>query len=278
MGMGIGEQLGASLTGNVENAYIVVYDFRKKADALSQSVGGMDTITRDQQSELAMNLFRDSLSESAGNPSMMSNAKNLTATDTAMGNTKIYRLQFNPSEFQVYASALPVNKVDATGNPNAMNAMQAPGLTFSTSFWFDKATTWECFPGDKFNGGLTSPTGLVKNIASVAMGAKNGAPTVRPTVEAFLAALRNPFTRMISFRWCDFFFTGELLSIGATYTMFSSQGEPVRAQIDMRMQQKLDNAILQPWYKNFDDVIKADSQKSLTSTQQRFDSVLNVSL
>ncbi|MGI5979155.1 MAG: hypothetical protein ACOX66_06610, partial [Oscillospiraceae bacterium] len=71
---------------------------------------------------------------------------------------------------------------------------------------------------------------------------------------------------------------GELLSFGATYTMFSSQGEPVRAQIDMRMQQKLDNAILQPWYKNFDDVIKADSQKSLTSTQQRFDSVLNVSL
>lgn len=269
MAMGFGAQLGASLTGNVENAYIVIYDFRKKTNALTQSVGGLDALTTNQQSELAMNLFRSSLNETG---SMMSSAQNLKAVDTAMGNTKIYRLQFNPSEFQVYASALPVNKIDATGKANALDAMQSPGLTFSTSFWFDTETTLECFPCDQAG----STTDSVKAITSFAKDLKNGPPTVRPTVEAFLAALRNPFTRMLSFRWCDFFFTGELLSIGSTYTMFSSSGAPVRAQVEMRIQQKLDDHILKPWYDNFDNVIGSKGRQSFTQDKQRIGNLLNV--
>lgn len=284
------QQFGASLTGNVESAYIIVYDFRKAEnsaelpsapDFIADSSGKINATTDDYKAEFqnklkiknAMDVFHQNVA-STGADNLLNSSSSLRSAGTDKGASKIFRLQFNPSQFQVYASALPVNEIDTQGNSNVVNAVQAPGLTLSMSFWFDQATNWDCFPGDKFNGGL-APTNLAKNITS-AVKKKSAEPTVQETVEAFLTALRDPYTRMVSFRWGDFVFTGELLSVGANYTMFSPEGAPVRAQMAIRIQQKQDVKLLSSWYQCFDDVIACgDTNYSLT--RQKLGSAFNIS-
>jgi hypothetical protein len=54
-------------------------------------------------------------------------------------------------------------------------------------------------------------------------------------VEGFIAALRNPTTRFVTFAWGEFSFKGVLNYVGAEYVMFSKKGNPVRALINMRI-------------------------------------------
>lgn len=285
-------QLGSSLTGNVESAYFIIYDFRNMSDTLfSLAEGGgavNDTARAGKSDELVKAAYSSFKNNIASKDSLLNSTKTLKSMSGGGGNTKIYRLQFNPSSFQVYASSPSVSRTDATGKPNAVDAAQSPGLTMSTSFIFDEMTTLDCFPGDKFDGGLLNPTSLVKNLVNAGkQSGKNGKKnTVRPTTEAFLAALRNPFTRTLSFRWTDFVFTGELLSVGATYSMFNPQGEPVRAEVSMRIQQKINDTLLKSWYDAFDTVVGAKSAvsasgayvKNLASKRQSLGSIFNVSL
>lgn len=275
-GKDILKQAGQSITGNVESAYFIIYDFRNMTDTLFgqfQGGGSVGTGVRTSQNDAAAKLAFQSFKENIkSDNSLLNSAKSLKSITTPGGNSKIYRLQFNPSSIQVYASALSVSQPDAGDKTTAVSSPQAPGLTMSASFWFDEATTWDCFPGDKFDGGLTNPTSLIKNAVAIGeQSGKKGKPTsVRPTVEAFLAALRNPFTRNLTFRWADFVFTGELLSVGSAYTMFSSQGEPVRAQMSMRIQQKIYQDILKPWLDTYDEVIGTQSASGISLGEGAF--------
>jgi hypothetical protein len=54
-------------------------------------------------------------------------------------------------------------------------------------------------------------------------------------VEGFIAALRNPYTRVIKFQWGKFVFEGILNNISAEYTMFSNSGRPVRAKLRVKL-------------------------------------------
>jgi hypothetical protein len=96
-------------------------------------------------------------------------------------------------------------------------------------------------------------------------------------VEALVAALRNPFTRMISFRWADFTFIGQLNTVRANYTMFSAAGRPIRAQVLLRIQHEMDPNMLQGWYKNFDTVFQGKSS-DLVTKEQTMSSLLNLNL
>lgn len=285
------QQLGASATGCVESAYIIVYDYRKAEtdagkpvvpDFMADSSGMTKAVSGAEKAEISRNISiknaMDTFQKNAASSnSILNSTKSLQSLKSGTGGiSKIFRLQFNPSQFQVYASALPVNETDTQGKHNVINAVQAPGLTLSTSFWFDQSSSWDCFPGDKFNGGL-APTNIAKTVTSIAQ--KKPKPSVQQTVEAFIAALRDPYTRMVSFRWSDFVFTGEILSIGANYTMFASDGTPVRAELALRIQQKQDLQLLKPWFECFNEEIATIDPlvgKSYTNTQQKLGSLLNI--
>jgi hypothetical protein len=96
-------------------------------------------------------------------------------------------------------------------------------------------------------------------------------------VEALVAALRNPFTRMISFRWADFSFIGQLNTVRANYTMFSTSGRPIRAQVLLRIQHEMDPTMLQGWYDSFDDAFDGESS-NLVKKEQNMSTLLNLKL
>ncbi len=122
-----------------------------------------------------------------------------------------------------------------------------PGKTyidFSVSLLFDKVDNQDAFLEDKL---AMSPTSLGKGVAKAV---KNGIGrnfgkaeddpnrkaegyTVQPEVEGFIAALRNENTRLITFHWGDFYCTGILRNVNAVYTMFSINGRPIRATVDL---------------------------------------------
>jgi hypothetical protein len=59
--------------------------------------------------------------------------------------------------------------------------------------------------------------------------------TVRPFVDGFLAAIRDPGHRTMIFQWGKLRYVGLMNSVNCSYTMFNSNGEPVRAELQVNM-------------------------------------------
>lgn len=253
------QQMLASLSGNIESAYIIVYDFRgvKNTTKMVDEQKIINNVATNVKVEKVVNVALGNFTRNTqGDKSLLGSLDSLKSMSADGGVSKIFRMQFNPTQFQVYATSYPPPELDVQGCAPALS-QQTPVLpTFTTSFWFDQSTAWECFPGDKFDGGL-APTNIAKNAMTAVKKKRSSEPNVQQKAEAFLAALRDPHTRMISFRWADFVFTGELLSVGVTYTMFATDGTPVRAQVDMRMQQKDIAALFKPWTNAYDTLRNA---------------------
>lgn len=62
--------------------------------------------------------------------------------------------------------------------------------------------------------------------------------SVRKPVEGLIACLLSPITRRVIFCWSDIVFKGELNQVNANYTMFNKRGEPIRATVDLVIQQQ----------------------------------------
>ena len=265
MPMNIGQQLLASATGNIEQAYLVVSDYRQKC---AGGAGGK------KGQVMAMNFFKKKalLAKSSAVPGAA--APSAPTIDSGYIE-KTFKVQFNPSQLTINASNLPVKKPDALGQDPAQDAVTKAQLTMSTVLYFDEMNVYDSFMWDKFTGGLTAQG--AKNIASAVMAAKGKVWTVRDEVEGLIAALRNPLTRNISFRWADFSFTGQLNNISAQYTMFSTSGRPVRAKVMLRIQHEMDDVMLTNWYRDYQTAFGA-GQKSLVGAAQKVGNLVNLSL
>ncbi len=177
---------------------------------------------------------------------------------------KIYTVQFNPSSLQLSAhgggrvqktkfntvtdnDGKPVIDPD-TGKPKVVAGGVSYGpasttISLSVSLLFDAVDIQGAFMADKFN---ISPSALIGDLGKAINyntnrkdedGKKtdesNKKTSVQPEVEGFIGALRNRYTRLISFHWGNMAYTGVLRSVNATYTMFDPLGQPVRARVDM---------------------------------------------
>ncbi len=171
---------------------------------------------------------------------------------------KLFTVQFNPTSLNLtgYSGGL-VQKLDYSnpkkpdrpegkddkndeednGNPHhgikrsAAYTIGNTTISLSVSLLFDSCDAQDAFMGDKFNLSPTAVgTGIVKAGLDIAGLRK---VTVQKEVEGFIAALRNRYTRLITFHWGDFNYTGELRNVNASYTMFNVVGEPVRATVNL---------------------------------------------
>lgn len=115
---------------------------------------------------------------------------------------------FNPSELQISSEGGTIRK---------KADLQKPG---------------DSSPGDTYMYETVKPRQSlrVKLIFDETEGSRNG---VTRQVEGFLAAVRSPASRNICFFWNRFAFCGSLDQVSAQYTMFSSQGIPLRAEITL---------------------------------------------
>lgn len=64
---------------------------------------------------------------------------------------------------------------------------------------------------------------------------QKGSNVVEQSVNHFLNAVRNPYSRGITFSWGNQLYKGELYSASVEYTMFSKQGVPVRAKVTIKI-------------------------------------------
>ncbi len=150
---------------------------------------------------------------------------------------KHYIVQFNPASLNLQARGpgyMNVMAFDEKGR-NTGPSKQRVRIYFTVQLIIDQEDNLDCFLEDKFN---VSPTQLGQNIAKgvMKMAGKKKEPTVKDTVEAFIAAIRSSRTRDVAFTWGRMYYHGELNSVNAQYVMFNRKGQPVRANINLAIQ------------------------------------------
>lgn len=249
--MGIMGDLGSSLTGKVESACILIEDLRGKAVPQPGGGAGASALNAVTSSALTSGIS--------------------SVVGQVMDTRKRFTVQFNPSELQIYASSLPQNKEDAqkkNGKSKTFSdAALKPTVELTVNLIFDDVNIYDSFMWDKYTAALRgNPTAIAKSAASIAMAATGKVWTVQTEVEGFVSALRNIYTRSITFQWAQFSFTGMLNNVNARYTMFSTTGRPVRANVMLRLKQELDPKALQSWYDDFDSAFSGDGSNLVLST------------
>lgn len=144
---------------------------------------------------------------------------------------KRYTVQFNPSSLSLHATAPGyTEKATYQGNQKSVSTpSQSVNITMSVKLTVDQVYNATSFIEDRTN---ISPTQLTQNLIHMF---KGNQPTVRETVEGFIAAIRGKSTRVIIFRWGEMEYSGTLNSVSAQYVMFDSYGDPVRAYIDLSL-------------------------------------------
>ncbi len=253
MAMSIGQQALASLTGNIETAYLVIHDYRK-CEPKSSNKNGTGNETLKNASKECVEAAKEALK----GKQEISERKIVDRT---------FKVQFNPSELRVNASALAQNKSDTTKDQSRTIATADASLMLTVRLYFDAMNTYDAFMWDKFTLGASVQT--IHNIAGIAteVAGKKEVKSVRRQVEALVAAVRNPDTRTISFRWAEFSFTGLLSTVQANYTMFSTSGHPVRAEVILRIKHKMDPNQIRSWTASFDKAFRGDTQSLVTPGQ-----------
>ncbi len=271
--MGVGDTIKNAIaenTGNIEKAIIEVIDLRERDVTVKQAVrvansrGGMGDSTSvggmagsvSTSTFANKGLVNDVLSdEFAGKENIQD--ENLKALSG--GKRKLFTVQFNPSSLSLtgHSGGLvrrsdyghggkkkpegqqnqqdPKNGIHGDGENELGYVPANTDIVMSVSLLFDRQDPSDAFLSDKLN---FSPTGAITNVAKLGRsiaGSKKGEKryTVQYQVEGFIAALRNRNTRIVTFHWGDFNYTGVLRSISATYTMFNPVGAPIRATVDM---------------------------------------------
>ena len=94
---------------------------------------------------------------------------------------------------------------------------------------------------------VTSMKGIKGDMAKL----DNAVYSVQTEVEGLIAALQNCYTRVVTFQWSNFTFTGSLETIQANYTMFSPSGRPIRADISLDITQDGADNTLKMWRDQF---------------------------
>lgn len=264
MAMSNFQQLGASLTGNIETAVLVIHDYRNLAA---------------ETPELGNAAISALLQVEAKDPQLILATKSAMAGDAASDPTfeesitKIMRVQFNPASIRLNTSAIITYKKDASGNRTETVASEPPTMTMSTKLIFNDMHNFDSFSGEKAAAAMT-PVGILK-LASYAIESKLMTWSVQEEVEALIGALRNSNTRFISFHWADFMFIGRLSAVQANYTMFSTSGRPTRAEVSLRLQHEQTSSFLERWMEDYESIFEGDSSASLVRRGQGFGNVLN---
>lgn len=154
---------------------------------------------------------------------------------------KQYVVQFNPTELQISASGKetrPKTGVDAKRKNIAYGPLGVC-VEVTIPLIFDKSET---------------------DVQTIKKAVKNKSITsasVAPEVENFLKSIKNPDCRNIRFSWGNMMYEGQLSQVNAQYTMFSGQGNPIRASVMLTLLCK-DKEGGKYWEQKYNESFKED--------------------
>ena len=193
-------------------------------------------------------------------------------------------MQYNPSHLTLNVSTPPPGNVTNTVDGHALLDINGTAkLQLTVELIFDAMSTYDAFMWDKFSASILSSgvnASAITNAANMMkdLTGKRKVLSVQPEVEALLAALRDPFTRTISFRWADFTFIGSIETVRAAYTMFSPSGHPIRASMMMRITHEMDPNMLLNFLASRELLFGDKDVGNLTQWNQNWQNLINLNL
>ncbi|MBQ2830888.1 MAG: hypothetical protein IJF15_07750 [Oscillospiraceae bacterium] len=249
--------LGAAATGGIEKAFLVIH----KLDAEK---------VNSARAAAAAQMALQAASATTGA---------LTGAIRGAGlNAHVMQVQYNPStlSIQANAEAIPFTYLQQnidSGIPN--QNLRPPMVVLSVELVFDAMNPQDAFMMDRTR---LSVDHAVSGISKAVQGAKGGY-TVQPQTEGLVAALMRPSTRLVTFRWGDMAFTGQMIEARAEYTMFSVSGKPIRSHVQMNIAQQVESdADISYWDNVLDDAFQNSNDVSLKGVSQKAGSLLNLDM
>ena len=153
-----------------------------------------------------------------------------------------------------------------------------PRIQMNLQLVFDDYERTQAFMSEKFSDVSTATRTVVTGIADAVT---KKTYSVRPQVEGFIGALINPFTRKISFYWGKMKYQGVLNSVNAEYTMFSTDGNPIRANVNigiLLVDETLNYQSMKLWQDSYQAVFGNDNQTDLGSKVQNVGNLFQINL
>ena len=281
--MGIGDYLKNNILGINEKAIIEVIDLRGRIPKEENPVPVVGNKPGDRaqigdKAAMADAGWVQEQMEATGKPPSI-------AGNFIGAKPKYYTVQFNPNTLRLsghsggLVKSSTFKKKGKEGEEDSGGLEYKEGKTYiemSVSLLFDSVDPMDAFMEDKVQmASLTNMGKAAVNAGLTAFGKKNN--TVQIEVEAFIGALRNKHTRLITFHWGEFNYSGILRSVGATYTMFSITGRPIRAVVDLTLT-CADSDIAQrsvaAWNKIYYNSFKGS--ESFVQASQKVKSLINI--
>lgn len=273
----ITSDLSGSLNNIMENtlvtrAVLVFPDLRpeevKTEDvkaAKTSALGGLSALSAD-----AMQSSLKGLANSLNGAMEGLTGLNLQLADAGFL-SKSYKVQFNPSNLQIRSVgggrfAITDYGTEEEGDTKVERTGMAPHITISFRIIIDETNNADAFMTDKFSVSASGTAQNLGTLAATALGKKEF--TVRPQVEGFLGAVRSSYHRAVILQWGKMRYAGMLNAVQARYTMFSTSGNPIRAEIDLTLQaaSTSSKAMLTFWKKRYADILGKLKQEQKDGT------------
>lgn len=279
---------GQSLTGAISKAVIEIYDERSMAnDIIVEAIKNRKPALTDKS--VSLNQL-GKIVEDVKNDYKQDVKKKLAELTSALPSEnapkKRFEVKFNPSQisFQVYAGN-KVERRDYTQSKSPENnefkveyVDMAPRIQMNVQLIFDDYERTQAFMMEKMN----DPAAMVRTGVVGAVAAKQKKTySVRPQVEGFIAALRNNYTRKIVFTWGNMSYKGVLTNVNAEYTMFSTDGNPIRANVDLGIlctDSTMSDGYMGMWQTSYKKMFESDATTNLGSKVQNVGNLLNINL
>ena len=168
------------------------------------------------------------------------------------------QVQYNPTSLMLRTVGGKIRQYQAMGN-ETMNAMISTDK--KTSTYLSVQLVYEAID----NADAFGSSSLGMNVDDVVDATKSflknsfkGGYSVKKPVEGLLSLMMEKESRQVIFVWNNMFFHGELISANAQFTMFNKLGNPIKATVNLEIQQSNGNALFasdrQYWNDAFDKV------------------------
>lgn len=228
----------SSITGNIPKAVLIVKNKDKKTGGGLSSLE--DTLTSAAGITQTMlggtgNVINALVGTNKSGPSFESRAaaaKN--AGFLAM------EVQYNPStiSYDTVAGKI-INRVGGSMGPDANTPYHISDCPAATTMHvqlvFDDVNVQNAFtiPDNPLSVG-----GMISSGAAIAKKVMGKEYTVQPQMDGIMSLLTLAQTRQVIFAWSKFSFHGELCNVDSRYTMFNTDGNPIRGVIDISIRQE----------------------------------------
>ena len=169
-------------------------------------------------------------------------------------------VQYNPNSIRLMATGGNYYNYDGAGDKAVaqVSSYEKPSTVhFYTTLIFEDINDQDAFGYQDLALNIGSGIELFKSGFNKATGHTY---SVKPQVEALISLLMHRRTQQVIFYWSEMFFHGMLIDVEANYTMFNKQGHPIRAEVQLKIQQADSNSMFPSDVKAWDGAFDAAFQ------------------